>query len=133
MELIFFWLLIVVHCVHGCHVLLHAESLERSKLSARSAQTPLSAGARYLFAGALLIPGFIWAELAWLWLGLAGFTILAGSFVLIIAFSQPGPSSTPVTEIPESMIAERALERRVGLILRLMLIVIWVYAWRAYL
>lgn len=133
MELFFFWLFLVAHSVHGLRVLIYAEALERNKLSGHPAQTPISAATRYLFGGVLFLPGFLWAELAWLWLGLAGLTILAGSFALLLACSQAAPNHATAPESPAPLIAARARERRFGLILRLVLMLIWIDAWRAYL
>lgn len=122
----------VAHATHGAFVLLQAETLERNKQAGRDAQTPIGAATRYLYAAVLFLSGFIWAELRWLWLGLAVFTMLAGCMVLIVAFSPAGRSSTATYGVAEFSIAERARERRLGLLVRAVILVIWVYAWRAY-
>lgn len=130
MELFFFWLLIGAHTMHGLRVLLFAEALERAKLQADQQRSRFSAATRYLFAGALFLPGFVWAELAWLWLGLAAFTILAGAFALILASGSEYSVATQTLEAADSMISERAHERRVGVIGKAILVMTWIYAWR---
>lgn len=58
--------------------------------------------------------------------------MLAGRMVLIFAFSPAGRSTTATHGIADFSIAERARERRLGLLVRAVILVIWVYAWRAY-
>lgn len=130
MELFFFWLFVIVHLTHALRVLVHAEELERAKFAQQPRNQPFNAATRFLFAGALFLPGVVWADLAWLWATLAAFTLLAGGFALILASATP--TETPETRPPvsEALIRERARERRIGVILKVALLALWVYAWR---
>lgn len=133
MEVGFFWLLVVPHVIHGIYVLFRAEELERAKRSSAHARRPFTGATRLIFAGVLFIPGFVYADLRWLWLGLAVFTIVAGAFVLVLAMGYVQQEADGAELVPEEEIPARARQRRAGILGRVVLLVAWVYAWRDYL
>ncbi len=133
MEVVFFWLFLVVHVAHGIRVLVWAEELERAKRASADARHPFTGATKLIFAGVLFLPGFVFAELRWLWLGLALFTIVAGCFVLVLAMGYVRQGAAGEELVPEEEIADRARQRRAGILVRIALLGAWIYAWRGYL
>lgn len=125
-----FWLFVGLHLWKVVQTFLYAEDLERAKRGNIDVVRPWRGFAKVLFTAALYLAGFYYARLPYLWLLLAIAAVVSGFFGLTIATAMRRAGVSGATLVPEYEIPARSARRRLAAAVQIVLVVLWVYAWR---